>query len=70
MLLFAEEGAGSWLSALSQINLWGFVVICVVCTSVCAAATDITRRVLRHRERIAMIQAGMNPNQNTAASDE
>lgn len=66
MLLFAQEGGGSWLSALSQINLWGFVAICVICT----AATDITRRVLRHRERIAMIQAGMNPNQGSAASDD
>lgn len=65
MLLFAEEGAW-WLSAFSQINLWGVIAI----IALCGAATDIVRRVLQHRERIAMIQAGMNPNQSSAASDE
>lgn len=70
MLLFAQDDAGamtqSWFSALTQINLWGFVAVCVIC----GAATDIVRRVLQHRERIAMIQAGMNPNECSAASGE
>lgn len=65
MLLFAQETASSWFSIFSQINLWGVFAI----VAICGAATDIVRRVLQHRERIAMIQAGMNPNDCAGASD-
>ena len=66
MLLFAQGGAGPWFTALGDIGLWGFLAI----GALCAAATDITRRVLKHRERIAMIHAGMNPSDLTATSDD
>lgn len=65
MLLFAQQGAGDWFSGLGEIGLWGFLAI----GAICAAATDIIRRVLKHRERIAMIQAGMNPS-DLPATDE
>ncbi len=66
MVLFAQNGAWSWFSIFSQVNLWGLFAI----VAICGAATDIVRRVLQHRERIAMIQAGMYPNEHpTAAGD-
>ena len=66
MILFAQNGGWSWLSIFSQINLWGLIAI----IAICGAATDIVRRVLQHRERIAMIQAGMNPSESSAANDD
>lgn len=66
MLLFAQGGAGPWFSAFGDIGMWGFLAI----GALCAAATDITRRVLRHRERIAMIQAGMDPSDLPATTDD
>ena len=39
-------------------SFWFWVVGVPV---IAVAATDITKRVIRHRERMAMIQRGMDP---------
>jgi hypothetical protein len=45
------------IEALSRNGLWVFVAICVLA----GAAVDVTKRILKHKERIAMIQAGHMP---------
>lgn len=55
-----------WFDTFAHMGLWAFFAI----AAVCAAATVIVRRVLQHRENMAMIQAGMNPNENLAAMQE
>jgi hypothetical protein len=58
--------------AVGENPLWGQVVdffgrnpwVAIIAIGVIAGTmTDITRRILRHRERIAMIQAGMHPDE-------
>lgn len=66
MLLFAQEGVSSWLTIVNRMNPWSIAALAVICMT----AAEIVRRVLRHRERIAMIQAGMNPNERSTAADD
>ena len=49
--------ANSVVDTLTGINLWGFLAVLVVC----GVAADVAKRFMRHKERLAMIQAGMNP---------
>ena len=49
--------ANSLFEAIGQIGLWG----CIAIMFVCGAAVDVARRFMRHKERMAMIEAGMNP---------
>lgn len=58
--------ANSILDALSGIGMWGF--LCVM--FICFAAVEITKRALRHKERMAMIQEGINPDAAKTAGDE
>jgi len=44
-------------------NFWFWVVGVPV---LAVAATDITKRIIRHRERMAMIQHGMDPDRRRA----
>lgn len=44
-------------SILDGIGMWGCIAIIVIC----GAACDIAKRYMRHKERIAKIQAGMDP---------
>jgi len=63
MWLFAESAdttSTRIIEALSRNGLWVLMAICVLA----AAATEITKRILRHRERIAMIQAGHLPDRS------
>ena len=46
-------------------NFWFWVVGVPV---LAVAATDITKRVIRHRERMAMIQHGMDPDRRRATA--
>ena len=62
MLLLAE----SWLSAIGDIGLWGFLAV----VAVCGAATEVARRYMRHQERMAMIQAGMDPDAGRRKGDD
>ena len=57
------EGA---LSLLTNLGLWGFLAVVVLCES----AVKITKQILKHRERLlaheekmAMIDAGLSPDQ-------
>lgn len=52
------------IEALSDNGLWVMIAICVLA----GTSVDIVKRVLRHRERVAMIQAGMHPD-STARSE-
>ncbi|MGH7136518.1 MAG: hypothetical protein ACREHD_12315 [Pirellulales bacterium] len=58
--------ADSILSVFEGLGLWGVLGIMIVA----GAATDIAKRVMRHKERIAMIQAGMNPDAPKAPTEE
>jgi hypothetical protein len=60
MWLFAETGGTATsqiIEALSRNSMWVFIAICVLA----GCAVDITKRILKHKERIAMIQAGQMP---------
>ena len=46
-------------------NFWFWVVGVPV---LAVAATDITKRIIRHRERMAMIRHGMDPDRRRATS--
>ena len=58
--------ADSILSVFEGLGLWGVVGIMIVA----GAATDIAKRHMRHKERLAMIQAGMNPDAPKAPREE
>ena len=49
--------ANTILDAISGINLWGFLAVVVVC----GAAVDVAKRFMQHKERLAKIQAGLDP---------
>ena len=51
--------AMSIIQALANNGLWVFLGICVLA----GTAKHIVQLVLRHQERIAMIEAGMEPDQ-------
>ena len=68
MLAFIAEAAQSsiWptvIDALASNGLWVFLGVCVVASTV----KNAIRSVLKHRERIAMIEAGMEPDQAESA---
>jgi hypothetical protein len=45
------------IDAVGHNGLWVMIIVCVIA----GAGVDITKRILRHKERIAMIQAGLPP---------
>ncbi len=54
------------IQALSNNGFWVFVGICVIA----GTAKNIVTAVLKHRERLAMIEAGMSPPSDTQEGDE
>ncbi len=67
-LLFAQADS-IWpnvIQALSNNGFWVFVGICVIA----GTAKNIVSAVLKHRERLAMIEAGMRPPGDLSEGDE
>ena len=68
-LLLAQAQESIWpsvIQALSNNGLWVFIAVCVLA----GTAKHIVGMVLRHRERIAMIEAGMTPDQGGSSDPE
>ena len=62
-LLLAQAQESVWpdvVRALSTNGLWVFIGMCVLA----GTAKHIIGLVLQHRERMAMIEAGLQPDQN------
>lgn len=56
----------SWLEAFGGIGMWS----CIAIMFISFAAIDISKRAMRHRERMAMIQAGLDPDAAKRKDDE
>ena len=60
MTALLAQGESIWpsvIQALSNNGFWVFVAVCVIA----ATAKQLVERVLEHRERIATLEAGLQP---------
>jgi hypothetical protein len=55
----------SLLDSLGNIGMWGAIAI----LAICGAACDIAKKVMRHKERMAKIQMGIDPDAPRRTSD-
>lgn len=65
MTTLLAQGPSFWPSvvqALSNNGLWVFIAVCVMS----ATAKQLVERVLEHRERMATLEAGMQPPEKDA----
>ena len=58
--------ADSIFDSLEGFGMWACIAVIVVC----GAACDIAKRFMRHRERMAKIQAGVDPDLTPRPADE
>ncbi|MCR9293003.1 MAG: hypothetical protein NXI32_09820 [bacterium] len=66
ILAQSAESVSIWpsvVSGLSNNGFWVFVGVCVVA----ATAKNIVMAILKHRERLAMIESGMRPGADSEA---